>query len=363
MTAVAFPNRPRVDAHEKVLGATHYAVDVPLPGMLYAMTVPATIAKSRITAMPVEPAMSVSGVVRVLTATDFPPPPVVPGTPPPPEMITIEIAYRGQPVALVVAETLEAAIEGAEAIRPVYAEESFLARIDSPGAMPEPAKKDLTTAVDAGDANSAMARSVTRLTAEYVSPAQHHNPIEMLSTTAVWEDEHLTIHEGTQGSNLLKGAVVANLRLQPEQVTVKSPQVGGAFGQKGVWQCQTTIVARAVMLIGRPVKLVMPRGQVFHNATFRPKSRHRIEFGADASGKMIVLRYDADQQQSRKGEFAPRYYEIAPQTYGIADYLGTAENVRIDTQNPRNAPVPTLPAPPRGTCTRWHPGHPASRNP
>lgn len=187
MTSAAFPDRPRVDAHEKVMGATRYAADVPLPGLLYAMTVPATITVGQVTALAVEPAMRVPGVVRVLTAADFPPPPaVVPGSPPPPAMITAEITYRGQPVALVVAETLEAAIEGAEAIRPAYAEAPFLARIDSPGTVPEPAKEDPTTDVDVGDANTAMARAATRHKAEYVSPAQHHNPIEMLSTTAVW---------------------------------------------------------------------------------------------------------------------------------------------------------------------------------
>ncbi len=335
MTTAAFPNRPRVDAREKVMGATLYGADEPLPGMLFAMTVPATIAKGRITALLVEAALRVQGVVRVLTATDFPPPPPsIPGSPPPPEMITTEIAYRGQPVALVVARTLEAAIEGAEAIRPVYAEATFVPLIDSPGAVREPAKESLDTAVNAGDADRAMARAVTRHEAEYVSPAQHHNPIEMLSTTAVWANNHLTIYEGTQGSNLVKVAVVRNLRLAFDQVTVKSPQVGGAFGQKGMPQRQTSIVARAAMLIGQPVKLVMPRGQVFHNASFRSKSRHRVELGADASGTMIAVRYDADHQQSRVGVWAPGYHEHAPQMYGIADYLGTAANVRLDTQNP-----------------------------
>ncbi len=335
MTSLPFPNRPRVDARDKVMGVARYSADIPLPGVLYAMTVPATIAKGRVTELSVDPAMLVPGVVRVLVAADFPSaPPSEPGTPPPPAMITTEITYRGQPVALVVAETLEAAIEGAEAIRPAYAEAPFLALIDSAGAIREPAEKELATDVDAGDASAAMARASTRIEAEYVSAAQHHNPIEMLSTTAVWENGHLTIYEGSQGSNMPKDAVMRNLGLRTEQVTVKSHQVGGAFGQKGVPQRQTSLVARAAMLMGRPVKLVMPRGQIFHNATFRPKSRHRVELGADASGKMIAIRYDADQQQSQKGKFAPGYHESTPYMYGIADYRGTAANIRIDTQNP-----------------------------
>ncbi|MDY1010261.1 xanthine dehydrogenase family protein molybdopterin-binding subunit [Sphingomonas sp. CFBP9019] len=337
MTA-PFPNRPRADAREKVMGAARYGADHQVAGLLYAMQVPATIAKGRIAALSVDAAMQVPGVVRVLTSNDFlPPPPASPGAPPPPATLTADIAYRGQPVALVVAETLEAAIEGAEAIRPTYTvAPAFTSLIEQPGVVREAVKP-----VTAGDATRAMARAVTRHKADYVSPPQHHNPIEMLSTTAVWENGQLTIYESTQSSSNTKGAVMRNMRLTPEQVTVKSPQIGGGFGQRGGAQRQTALVARAAMLLGRPVKLVLPRGQIFHNATFRPKNRHRIEIGADASGKMIAVRYDADQQQSREGQFPPDYHESVPMLYGIENYHGTSANLRIDTQAPGYMRSPT----------------------
>ncbi|MFC3579269.1 xanthine dehydrogenase family protein molybdopterin-binding subunit [Sphingomonas hylomeconis] len=338
MTSAPFPNRPRVDALDKVLGATKYAADYALPNLLYAMQVPATIAKGRVTALSIDAAMRVAGVVKVLTAGDFPPPPAAQqGAPPPPATITRDIAYRGQPVALVVAETLEAAIQGAEAIRPTYAADAtFTATIDGKGAVRQPVQPTV-----GGNATTAMVQAVTRHSAEYVSPAQHHNPMEMLSTTAVWEGGVLTVYEGTQGSNAVKGALMRNLRLTSEQVVVKSPQVGGGFGQKGGAQRHTALVARAAMLLGRPVKLVVPRGQIFHNASFRPKNRHRIEIGADAAGKMIAVRYDADQQQSREGQFPPNYHETPPMMYGIPDYHGTAANIRIDTQAPGYMRAPT----------------------
>ncbi len=337
MTA-PFPNRPRADAREKVMGAARYGADHQVAGLLYAMQVPATIAKGRIASLSVDAAMQVPGVVRVLTSTDFlPPPPATTGAPPPPATLTTDIAYRGQPVALVVAETLEAAIEGAEAIHPTYTvAPAFTSLIEQPGMVREAVKP-----VTAGDATQAMARAVTRHKADYVSPPQHHNPIEMLSTTAVWENGQLTIYESTQSSSNTKGAVMRNMRLTPEQVTVKSPQIGGGFGQRGGAQRQTALVARAAMLLGRPVKLVLPRGQIFHNATFRPKNRHRIEIGADASGKMIAVRYDADQQQSREGQFPPDYHESVPMLYGIENYHGTAANLRIDTQAPGYMRSPT----------------------
>lgn len=330
MSTPPFPERARFDARDKVLGRTAFAADVPLRGLLYAMTVAATIAKGRISALSTAPALAVPGVVRVLTADDFPPaPPPAKGSQPPPPTITADIAYRGQPVALVVAETLEAAIEGAEALRPTYIAEAFVPLIDSPGAAAEPSKP-----VKAGDALPILAGLETVVDQHYVSPAQHHNPMEMLSTTAEWRGGKLTIWEGTQSAGPVRAAVAKALRLDPAVIEVKSPYTGGAFGQKGSIQRQTAIVARAAMLIGRPVKLVMPRGQIFHNATFRPLSRHHITVGAGTDGRIAAIRYDADHQQSRKGQFPPSYHESVPHLYGVADYDGTTANVRIDTQDP-----------------------------
>ena len=330
MTSAPFPDRPRVDARDKVLGATAYAADVRMAGLLYAMTVPATIAKGRVETLPVEPALRTPGVVRVLTAADFPPSPSAPGAGPPPvPTLTPEIAYRGQPVALVLAETLEAAIQGAEAIRPTYSEAPFAPVIDSPGVEREPFRP-----TKFGDAADRLAAAATTVDAHYIAPAQHHNPIEMLSTTAVWRDGRLTIHEGTQASGTVRASVARSLGIDPDLIEVKSPYVGGAFGQKGSVQRQTAIVARAAMLTGRPVKLVMPRGQIFHSATFRPRSRHHVELGADAAGRLTAIRYDVDQQQSRKGSFPAAYHESPPRMYGVADYDGTSGSVRIDTQDP-----------------------------
>lgn len=335
MPAAPFEDRARIDARDKVLGRTAYTADIRLPNLLYAMTVPAGIAKGRITALPIDAAMAVPGVVRVLTASDFGPPSKPPSgasgfaAAPPSPTILPDIAYRGAPIALVVAETIEAAIEGAEAIRARYAPERFASRVTSEGATREPAEP-----VEAGDAATAMAGATTTVEVEYECPAQHHNPIELLSTTAVWADGRLTVYDATQSAQTTRSNVARALDIDPEIVDVKSFYVGGGFGQKGTPQRQTPLVARAAMLLGRPVKLVMPRGQVFHNATFRPLSRHRIKLGADASGKMVAIRYDADHQQSRTGQFPPEYHESQPQMYGVADYHGTTANVRIDTQNP-----------------------------
>ena len=331
MSMAPFPDRSRFDAVDKVRGVALYAADVPMDGMLYAMTVSAAIAKGRMMTLAVEDALAVAGVVRVLTPDDFPEPLLATdeGPAPPPPTLVTEIAFLGQPIALVVAETLEAAIEGARAVRATYETAAFAPLIDSDGRIDEPFDD-----VVAGDADAALASAVTVVEAAYDAPAQHHNPIEMVSTTAIWRGGRLTILEGTQHSRGVEDTVAQALRIDPDVIDVISGQVGGSFGQKGSPSRQSALVARAAILTGRPVKMVVPRGQLFHTTKFRPESRHRITLGADANGRMIAVRYHAEHQQSRGGDFGPRYHNAPSQLYGIENYLGTAANIRIDTQPP-----------------------------
>ncbi|NGM24314.1 xanthine dehydrogenase family protein molybdopterin-binding subunit [Roseomonas stagni] len=337
MPAPPFADRPRIDALDKVRGAAAYAADMRFPGLLHAMTVPSPVARGRVAALETEAALRIPGVTRILTPADFAPTQRVADLPnsPRPGLVP-EIAFRGEPLALIVAETLEAAIEGAEAVRVRIEGAPFSATVDSPGAAREPAP-DVST----GDAARALAGASTIVEASYESPTQHHNPIELLSTTAVWADGRLLIHEGSQNAGAIKVAVARTLGIDPAIVDVKSATVGGAFGQKGWVQRQTALVARAAMLTGRPVKLVAPRGQIFHLATFRPLSRHRIRLGADATGRMVGVHYEVDQQNSRSGGFpANQYHDGAMRLYGIADYAGIAANIRTDTQAPGHMRAP-----------------------
>ncbi|RZM10653.1 MAG: xanthine dehydrogenase family protein molybdopterin-binding subunit, partial [Sphingomonas sp.] len=255
MTAAPFEDRARFDARDKVLGVTQFVADIAQANVLYAMLVPARIAKGRLTALSTEAALRVPGVVRVLTAADFSPPAPPPegakgaAAAPPPPTIKQEIGWRGEPVALVLADTLEAAIEGAEAVDATYEPVPFSCLITSAGA-----KREASEPVTAGNAARAMARAATTIEVEYGTPPQHHNPIEMLSTTAVWSGGRLTVYESSQAAGLVKAKICEALRLRLDQVEVISSYLGGGFGQKGAVQRQTALVARAAMLTGRPVK-------------------------------------------------------------------------------------------------------------
>ena len=334
MTAQPFAEMQRIDAYDKVLGRTRFAADFRFPRMLYAMLVPATIAKGQVVGLDSNAAANIPGVVSVLTASDFPPPPPIEpgGMPPPPPTIEDDISYLGQPVALVVGETLEAAIEGAEAIKPRYSAQEFIPLIDSEGAQQVPSRPTI-----AGEAEQALAGAAVVVDERYGTPTQHHNPIELFATTAIWADGHLTVYDCTQAATMGKYALAGALRLDPNQVDIKSAYVGGGFGQKGLPKRQTALVARAAMLTGRPVKLVLPRGQTFHLAPYRARTLQHIRLGADGEGRMTGLIYDVAQENTPNGIFAVGNYHVAvPRLYGIDNYSGTGSDIYVDRQAPGN---------------------------
>lgn len=345
MTQERTPDRPRVDAFEKVLGRALYAADQPITDLLHAMTVPATIAKGRIEAINAATAQKVPGVVRVFTYEDFSQIKTTPaargaygrpgkGYQP---MTSPVVRHRGEPVVLVVAETLEAAIEGAEAVTVQYAEEPFSAAMEDDRASREP---EPDSEFSYGDAEAAFARANHRIDVEYLHPQQHHNPIELISTTAAFEDGELRIYEGTQAAAAFAGGLAGMMGLEPARLRGVSPYTGGGFGQKNGIQEQSVLVASAASLLRRPVKLVMPRGQLFHTASYRPRSRHRVRLGADEKGRLLAGLYESVQQNSRYDGFGCEHGTNPPRMYGYGSWAGSDRIIRIDTQTPGHQRAP-----------------------
>lgn len=342
MTLTSTPDRPRIDARDKVLGRALFAADVPVAGLLHAMTVPAAIARGRLRRIDTAVAAATPDVVRVFTHADFADLNVTPATlggnrPGLQPMTGTDIVFRGQPIALVVAETLEAACEAARLVEAEFEADAFTATIDEPGAEPEAYE----TVAQAGDAAAALAVADVSVDVAYVHPQNHHNPIELISTTAVWEGGRLTIREGTQNTAAIKFGTAAALGLAPSAVDVLSPFTGGGFGQKNVLQLQSVLVSRAAMLLGRPVKLVMPRAQLFHTASHRPRSNHRIRLGATRDGRMTAALYESDQENARYDRFlGSEHNATTSRIYGIANYLGRERLVRVDTSPPGHMRAP-----------------------
>jgi xanthine dehydrogenase YagR molybdenum-binding subunit len=253
-------------------------------------------------------------------------------------MLSPAIAYRGQPIALVVADTLEKAIEAAALIQATYSTEPASVTLDAPGAetinqADTPLEKRFPEII-AGDADGAFAAAPVRIDACFTTAPQHHNPMELIATVAEWKDGKLIVHESTQNAEGLRHGLVAALGLTPDRVEVISPYVGGGFGQKYAMQMQTVLVAVAAQRLGRAVKLVVPRTQIFHDSSFRPAIRHRVRLGADRSGNMLAAIHEVDAQTSRHDLFPAQYAAVSSRLYGIKNFRGRERFVRTDVQTP-----------------------------
>jgi xanthine dehydrogenase YagR molybdenum-binding subunit len=345
MSDAPFRDAPRVDAHDKVRGAILFGADHTRPDMLHAALAVATIAKGRTTSIDTRAAGAVPGVRLILTHEDlghvksagF----VMAGghafqslQP----MLSPAIAYRGQPIALVAADRLEMAIEAAELIRATYATEPASVTLDAPGAeivdQSDGAAKKACSDIIAGNADKAFDAAPVKIDARFITAPQHHNPIELIATIAEWKDGKLTLHEGTQNADGLRYGVAAALGLTPDRVEVVSPFVGGGFGQKYALQMQTVLAAVAARRLSRPVKLVVPRAQIFNDSSFRPAIHHRVKLGADRSGHMVAAIHEVDAQTSRYDLFPAHYTEVSSRLYGIKNFRGRERFVRTDVQTP-----------------------------
>jgi xanthine dehydrogenase YagR molybdenum-binding subunit len=335
----------RVDARDKVRGALHYAGDDNRAGLLHATLVSAPIARGRIEAIDTTAARRVRGVAAVYTHENidsfegagfimsggFGSQSLYP-------LSSASIAHRGQTVALVVAETLEAAQEAAALVQVRYSRLPFVAGIDQAAEAPVEQSAALPQPMFAnrkvGDAHLALAQAAVTVDQRYDLPRQHHNPMEIITTVAQWQDGLLSVSEPTQNSEGVRHGLAKQLGISPAMVRVISPSVGGAFGQKSALQPNTGLVALAARHLGRPVKLAMTRSQLFHNASFRPASRHHVRLGADAQGRLVSAIHEIDQQTSRHDLFPSMGTEITSRLYDIKNFLGVERLIRTDAQTP-----------------------------
>jgi xanthine dehydrogenase YagR molybdenum-binding subunit len=318
MTDVLPPNRetgkptPRLDARAKVTGEAKYAGEHHVPGLHYGVAINSAIARGRIRTIDVAAAAAVPGVVKVYThesrpglswfnrnykdedspkGTHFAP------------LYDDEILYSGQPIALVVAETFETARYAATLIRVTY--------------TPAPHETDLRNVLDKaydpgkgksgfeppppprGDAAAALRDAPITLQADYYDPPEHHNPMEMHATTAVYHpDGSITLYDKTQGTQNSQAYICGVLNLPKDTVRVLAPYVGGAFGSGLRPQYQIVLATMAAVDLKRPVRVTLTRQQMF---TFghRPETIHNIELGASAAGELLAIKHRAVQETSR----------------------------------------------------------------
>ncbi|HTK35075.1 MAG TPA: xanthine dehydrogenase family protein molybdopterin-binding subunit [Caulobacteraceae bacterium] len=330
----------RIDGAAKVTGQARFASDEPVANPAYAYLVTSAIARGRIVRMDLSEARATPGVLDILTHENVggqARPPVGPDQNP--TTTTLEsdrIWHGGQIIGVVVADTYEAAREAARRVVVDYAAETPSATFDSPGVQSEPRQAADPEAKDPskGDAAAAFAAAPVQIDAHYSTPTQHHNPMELFTTTCVWEGPRLVIYEPTQSMYGLKAAVAKQLGLDLANVRTVSRYVGGGFGSKGAPSSRTVWVALAARRLKRPVKLVPTRDQGFTVSTFRAETRHHLKLGATRDGKLTAVSHEGWEVSSRPSSYNVSGVESTARMYASPNIATKVTVVHADRSTP-----------------------------
>ncbi|GAA4509102.1 xanthine dehydrogenase family protein molybdopterin-binding subunit [Nonomuraea ferruginea] len=348
MTTVGTPVT-RVDGPAKVTGAARYSAEISPPGAAHLAIVGASVAAGRVSAMDTGAAHAAEGVLAVLTHENLPriaaPPRLLPslaGLTAPGEsffpMQDTVVHYAGQPVALVVAETYEQARYAASLVRVSYDVVQATATIEQGRGRSYEAERLfgglLPGREERGDAEAGLARADVRVEARYRMAANHHNALEAPSTVAVWDGDELTLYESTMGVRATQQTVAHLLGLPVSRVRVITSFVGGAFGSKAMVWPHTTLTAMAARHVGRPVKLMLTRPQMFTSTGHREEQEQSMALGATRDGRLTAIRHEKLSVTSPFDDWAEPATGVSSQLYACGDYLGVHRLIRGNTMTP-----------------------------
>ncbi|MDS0136011.1 MULTISPECIES: xanthine dehydrogenase family protein molybdopterin-binding subunit [unclassified Amycolatopsis] len=344
-TAGPVVGRPidRVDGTAKTTGAARFSAEYPLPDLAHAALVHSTISRGRITAIGTEAAAAVPGVVAVLTHLNAPPLKPAPKVSPldlstlasgtsVDYLNTDEVHWDGQPVAVVVADTLDAAREAAGLVTVTY--ETRPSTVDfaaeEKNAKPQKSTLIMSGAAKKGDAEAALAAAPVSLDLRFTTPTHHHNAIEPHATTAAWDGDRLTVHDGTQSIDWVRTHLALRFGVPAANVRVIAPFVGGGFGGKGMVWPGTILAALAARATGRPVRLMLTREGVYRTVGGRTPSTQRVALGAGTDGRLTALIHTSVTRTGRVGGGPEQVTSQSKHLYAAENILVRQNLVELD---------------------------------
>lgn len=348
--AIGVPVR-RVDGRAKVTGAAHYAADFNQPGQAYAVIVHSAAGAGRIASIDDQEAMKCPGVLAVITHLNAPrlpykPHKVPPTDPPTGERLHVlqdeQIRFFGQPVAVVVAETLDQAEHAAERLHISYdAEGPVISLADARATTVKPeagpgTPEDSTR----GDAARALASAAYKVDFTYEIARENHTPMEPHAAVAAWEGDHLTLWSKTQFVVAERDEIASIFGVPADHVRVISPFVGGAFGTALRTWPHVPLAVLAARQVGRPVKLVLTRRQMFQETGYRPHSLQRVALGAGEDGRLTSLIHEAVAETSRYEQFVESIISPSAFLYSCPN-VATQYRLRpLDVSTPNHMRAP-----------------------
>jgi len=312
----------RVDGMLKVTGKAKYFAEYELPGLTYGVLVTSTITKGRITALDTKTAEKAPGVIAVISHLNKPSAPAYEqeGGPQMKIFYTDKIFYNGQPIAIVVANTFERATHAASLVKATYAKEDF--NTDFEKALKDPKARKLQGQADyKRGLENAYKTAEVKLEERYFLPVETHNPMELHGIIADWRpNNQLTVYAKTQGVKATQGTLANVFKIPMENIQVNSEFVGGGFGMAlRTWPLEIATVM-ASKHIGKPVKMVITRMQMFTMVGNRPAAIQTIGLGANKDGKLTGITHRA------YGETAT-YENFTEGVVNMAKFMYQCDNV------------------------------------
>jgi xanthine dehydrogenase YagR molybdenum-binding subunit len=335
-TAIGAP-LDRIEGPQKVRGTAHYAYEHQVDNPLYLYPLHSGIARGRVARVDASDAEALPGVIAVISHHNAP---MLADTRDRELAIlqSDEVAFRGQYVGAVVAETFEIARHAANLVNISYDEEPHDAAF-SPDRddlyTPDQLNAGFPTDTDEGNVEEAFSAAAVKLDETYSTPMEHNNPMEPHTSVAVWEAGDLTLYESTQGAHTTRRAIARLFGLDRERVRVVALHVGGGFGSKGLPHANTVLAVMAAHVVeGRPIKFALTRQQMFSCVGYRTPTVQRIRLGADENGRLAATSHDVIEQTAKIKEFAEQTASVTRSMYATKTRRTTHRLAALDVSVP-----------------------------
>ncbi len=331
----------RREGIQKVTGVARYAADNHPAGMVFAVLAVSSVARGRVTHLDVAAAKAHPGVIDVMTPANAPKLAQHPDQKDNPFTFRLDllqddrVRYANQSIAVVIADTLEAATEGAALLAPRYEVEGPRIGLDAEEAFAPAAVGVGSPAREVkGDVEAAFADSDLRIEATYETPAQYHNAMEPHAVVAAWDGDSLTLDTPSQGMGMAQARIAGLFGIDPQKIHIRSPYLGGGFGSKGLISGPQVLGIMAARFIGRPVKLVLRREQMYGPVGHRAPTRQTMRLGTGSDGTLTAISHHTRTASSSFDDFFEPSGGVTHTLYASPALSTTYDAVRLDTGTP-----------------------------
>jgi xanthine dehydrogenase YagR molybdenum-binding subunit len=334
----------RVDGQAKVKGEAPFTAEFQNADVAHATLVHSTIAKGKVSKINTDRAKSAKGVLEVFTHKNMPSmvaPPLVDLTDLKKGMASSDLPilqdasvhWDGQPIAVVVAETLEQAEHAASLVEVEYQSDAAAVSFEAikPQAVVPSDVMGEPAVIQIGSVEKGMQEADVQVDHIYLTPRYNHNAIEPHATMAFWNGGRLTVLDSTQSVYTAARSLALIFKLDPDDVQVVAPFVGGGFGGKGGLWNHTPLCAAAAKALQRPVKLSLSREGVYRTVGGRTAAEQRIGLGAKRDGRLCALLHTGLTATTEHGRYAEQCTFPTRHLYASPNIFIEQKVINLDT--------------------------------